>query len=114
MNERPPGVFTVKLNAVTSTVPAAPSGVAAEVAAGAPVQLPLRNQSTVTLPVATGLPAPPLTATKSWTVVPTGTVVTAACAALWIVVPVVDGSPVTIVCEPAPEFGGFAAQFELP
>ena len=33
--------------------------------------------------------------------------VTAACAALWMSVVVVDGSCVIIVCEPAPTAGGF-------
>src|SRR5690348_11290056 len=96
-----PGVFTVKLNPVTSTVPPGPSGVIALVEAGGPAQVPFRNQSTVTLPVGTGAPGWPVTVTKSCTFVPTPTAVTTACAALWICVAVVEGSCATGDDEPA-------------
>jgi hypothetical protein len=106
-------VFTVNEKAVTSTVPAGPSGVSADVDCGAPPHVPFRNQSTVTLPVGAGLPAPPLTVTKSCTVEPTPTAVTTAWAALWMSVVVVEGSPVITVGEPAPTFRGFGLQFEF-
>src|SRR5262245_39854365 len=99
---------------MTSTVPAGPSGVLAELESAGPAQLPLRNQSTTTLPVGIGWPGPPLTVTKSCTVVPAGTVVTTLCPASWICVEVVDGNCCTIVCEPAPTVGGLLTQLLLP
>ena len=68
----------------------------------------------VTLPVGTGAPGWPVTVTKSWTVVPTATVVTVWWAALWIAVAVVVMSWVIRLSEAAPTFGGFGLQFELP
>ncbi len=54
----------------------------------------------LTLPLGNGLPASPVTVTKSWTVVPTGTVRTTAWAALWMSVVVVEVSGTTRVDEP--------------
>ena len=51
---------------------------------GCPAQVPLVNQSNVTVPV--GVPRPPVTVAWSCTVVPAGTDVTVACAASWITV----------------------------
>ncbi len=67
------------------------------------MQVPLRNQSTVTFPVGIGFPAPELTVTKSWTVVPAATEVTVACVASWIAVVVVVGTGFTSVAAPEPE-----------
>jgi hypothetical protein len=103
LNARCPAVLTVNAKPVASKLPEASSGpTLPEFTAGAPVHVPLRNQSMLTFPVGGGLPAPPLTVTKSWTVVPTATAVTVWCAALWMSVFVVEGSWATMVCEPAP------------
>ncbi len=71
-----PAVSTVNAKPVASTVPLAVSAIGPELAAGLPVQVPLRNQSMLTLPLGNGLLASPVTVTKSWTVVPAATVVT--------------------------------------
>ena len=52
------------------------------------------NHENVTVPV--GVPRAPVTVAWSCTVVPTGTVVTVACAASWITVTVVDATVVTV------------------
>src|SRR5690349_9599546 len=87
------GVF-VKL--VTSKSPFALIGpTLPEFESGVPEQSPLRNQSTFTFPegafagFGSGVGEP--TCTKSCTVVPAATTVTAACAALWIVVATFEG-----------------------
>ena len=85
-----------------------------EFGVGAPAHVPLRNQSTLTLPVGGGFPATPLTVTRSWTVVPTGTAVTTVCPALWIAVLVIESSCWTVVSDAAPPFGGFGLQFVFP
>src|SRR4051812_24524201 len=87
---------------------------AADVVVGLPVQVPFVNQSSRTVPVGVGLPAPPLTTTRSWTIEPAGTVVTTLCVALWIDVTVVDGSCKITDCEPAPTSGGSGLQFVMP
>ena len=61
-----------------------------------PVQVPLVNHENVTVPVGIGRPAWPVTVAWSCTVVPAGTDVTVACAALWITVAVVDATVVTV------------------
>ena len=48
------------------------------------------NHENVTVPV--GVPKPPVTVAWSCTVVPAGTDVTVACAALWITVTVLEGT----------------------
>ena len=61
-----------------------------------PVQVPLVNHENVTVPVGTGRPAWPVTVAWSCTIVPAGTDVTVACAALWITVAVRDATGVTV------------------
>src|SRR5262245_19421359 len=101
MKPNMPGVFTVKLNAVASTVPLAPRAIGPDVAAGAPVQVPFVNQSMVTFPVGIGFSGLPVTVTKWCAVAPAATVVTVACAALWMSVAVVEPSFWIVVCDPA-------------